>query len=204
MTFGYIPVPGEGLTFVKVEVKEEEESYMSGDDPGNEKEIPPEISTDGSEAEEEDEACVIKEEEVPIEINTDGRYRKCNMTYSKTEDDDVPSDSSEKKNTLNIHPTPHGADQSPGPSTHGECIEKVQIEDQDEMKPFSCSECGKSFTSKGSLIRHTRVHTGEKPYKCSECGKCFSLVSSLIKHERIHTGEKPFSCPECGKCFRQK
>ncbi|XP_073519201.1 uncharacterized protein [Phyllobates terribilis] len=71
-------------------------------------------------------------------------------------------------------------------------------------KPFSCSESGKCFTEKSSLIRHQITHTVEKPFSCSECGKCFSRKSVLVAHKRIHTGEKPFSCSECGKCFFQK
>ncbi|XP_073516174.1 uncharacterized protein [Phyllobates terribilis] len=71
-------------------------------------------------------------------------------------------------------------------------------------KPFSCSESGKCFTEKSSLIRHQITHTVEKPFSCSECGKCFSRQSILVAHKRIHTGEKPFSCSECGKCFFQK
>ncbi|XP_066461314.1 oocyte zinc finger protein XlCOF6-like isoform X2 [Eleutherodactylus coqui] len=69
-------------------------------------------------------------------------------------------------------------------------------------KPYSCSECGKCFSTKSSLVKHQKIHT-EKPYSCLECGKCFRKKPSLV-HQRSHTGEKPFSCPECGKCFAEK
>ncbi|CAN2390416.1 hypothetical protein PRIEUP_LOCUS453, partial [Pristimantis euphronides] len=71
-------------------------------------------------------------------------------------------------------------------------------------KPYSCAECGKLFRVKSSLGRHKRIHTGEKPYSCSECGRCFSLKSNFVAHEKIHTGEKSYSCSECGKWFTVK
>ncbi|XP_077114230.1 uncharacterized protein LOC143769491 isoform X2 [Ranitomeya variabilis] len=71
-------------------------------------------------------------------------------------------------------------------------------------KPYSCSDCEKSFNKRSSLVIHQRTHTGEKPFSCSECGKCFNKKSILVIHQRIHTGEKPYSCSECGKYFSQR
>ncbi|OCT58966.1 hypothetical protein XELAEV_18001455mg, partial [Xenopus laevis] len=69
-------------------------------------------------------------------------------------------------------------------------------------KPFSCSDCGKSFARRYHLAEHQKTHTGEKPFTCTECGKCFARILQLTVHHRSHTGEKPFTCNECGKCFR--
>ncbi|KAM3939877.1 uncharacterized protein RB166_021881 [Leptodactylus fuscus] len=71
-------------------------------------------------------------------------------------------------------------------------------------KPYSCAQCGKSYSAKSTLTEHQKTHTGEKPFVCSQCGKCYSAKSTLIEHQRIHTGERPYSCSECGKCFTQK
>ncbi|XP_053703450.1 zinc finger protein 813-like [Synchiropus splendidus] len=70
-------------------------------------------------------------------------------------------------------------------------------------KPFCCTECGKCFNQRENMKRHMRTHTGERPFNCSVCGKSFTDSGDVRKHMRIHTAEKSFSCPECGKLFNQ-
>ncbi|XP_069837139.1 oocyte zinc finger protein XlCOF8.4-like [Dendropsophus ebraccatus] len=91
----------------------------------------------------------------------------------------------------------------------GKCFKRKSILSMHQRihrdeRPYSCSECGKCFRQKSDLMVHLRRHTGEKPYSCSECGKRFIQKSVLVTHQKIHTGEKPFSCSECGKCFTQR
>lgn len=66
---------------------------------------------------------------------------------------------------------------------------------------YVCSKCDKCFTQRCNLKRHERSHSVQRPCVCSYCGKGFTESSSLLKHQRIHTGLKPFVCSECGKTF---
>ncbi|XP_068112036.1 gastrula zinc finger protein XlCGF48.2-like isoform X2 [Hyperolius riggenbachi] len=69
---------------------------------------------------------------------------------------------------------------------------------------YLCLECGKGFNCKGTLQIHKKIHTEVRPFLCVECGKCFTEKAHLTRHQRKHTGERPFLCPECGKGFSQK
>ncbi|XP_062825685.1 zinc finger protein 629-like [Anolis carolinensis] len=44
----------------------------------------------------------------------------------------------------------------------------------------------------------------EKPFPCSECGRSFNLKSTMIRHQKLHLGERPFKCPLCDKSYGQK
>ncbi|NXK42986.1 ZN629 protein, partial [Piprites chloris] len=66
-------------------------------------------------------------------------------------------------------------------------------------------KCRKSFSQNFRLIHHQVIHTGEWPYTCGECGKSFTPISlpspHLLVHQWTHMREWPYKCPVSGKRF---
>ncbi|KAK6629621.1 hypothetical protein RUM43_003438 [Polyplax serrata] len=72
------------------------------------------------------------------------------------------------------------------------------------LKPYVCSHCGKSLTTRQTLYEHVNaIHTGNKPYACDECDKSFVTSKILRLHKKIHLKDKPHVCKMCGKGFTQ-
>mmetsp|Transcript_4684 Transcript_4684/g.6634 ORF Transcript_4684/g.6634 Transcript_4684/m.6634 type:complete len:391 (-) Transcript_4684:300-1472(-) len=66
-----------------------------------------------------------------------------------------------------------------------------------------CLVCKKEYATKGTLVRHARLHEGKRPYECKFCKKKFAQKSNHKQHVRTHTGERPYKCLMCLQTFRE-
>ncbi|KAH3899849.1 C2H2-type zinc finger protein SCDLUD_004147 [Saccharomycodes ludwigii] len=63
----------------------------------------------------------------------------------------------------------------------------MNVNSDDNEKPFKCSECIKRFKRQEHLKRHFRsVHSDERPYPCTLCDKKFSRSDNLTQHLKTH------------------
>ena len=49
--------------------------------------------------------------------------------------------------------------------------------------------CEKSYSCKSALDYHKNIHNGIKPFKCTECGRSFASKNNLQGHVRIHSSK---------------
>eukprot|EP00088_Acartia_fossae_P057163 TRINITY_DN6665_c0_g1_i10.p1 TRINITY_DN6665_c0_g1~~TRINITY_DN6665_c0_g1_i10.p1 ORF type:complete len:340 (+),score=19.90 TRINITY_DN6665_c0_g1_i10:27-1046(+) len=79
--------------------------------------------------------------------------------------------------------------------------EKKKLKPKDKCN--ICSDCGKEFSTKKSLLMHQKnqiCKKSEKPISCEVCGKSFTHEGHLAVHARIHSlASVDTTCTLCGK-----
>lgn len=70
-----------------------------------------------------------------------------------------------------------------------------------------CKYCGITVSSKGYLIIHERLHTGEKPYECKECDQkfvCAQILNSHVLNVHREEGRERLRCTICNAQLKNK
>eukprot|EP00479_Gromia_sphaerica_P012430 TRINITY_DN655_c0_g1_i1.p1 TRINITY_DN655_c0_g1~~TRINITY_DN655_c0_g1_i1.p1 ORF type:complete len:300 (+),score=73.07 TRINITY_DN655_c0_g1_i1:112-1011(+) len=71
------------------------------------------------------------------------------------------------------------------------------------LAKHACPICHKTFSRKGNMVRHLKLHQGIKPFECEECLKRFSTRCNLESHRKTHSKQPLTTCEFCGRQFRR-
>uniref|UniRef100_A0A3B5A0U1 C2H2-type domain-containing protein n=1 Tax=Stegastes partitus TaxID=144197 RepID=A0A3B5A0U1_9TELE len=162
---------------------------------------------DIQEEQEEPELTAIKEEQEDTAIT---KFIFSSLQI-KTEEDEEKPQSSHSSEETNLQPESDDSTDSDFWKSHSgsnslqhDGISDREVKDDAKRKPYSCTECSKTFHYIFHMKTHMKLHTEERPFFCSICGQKCLYKSHLKIHMRTHTGEKPFVCPICGKKYAHK
>ncbi|CAF3924316.1 unnamed protein product, partial [Rotaria sp. Silwood2] len=76
-----------------------------------------------------------------------------------------------------------------------------ELENQIYLR-YSCSQCGKSFTTLSGLKQHMHIHSSIKPFQCEVCLKSYTQFSNLCRHKRMHVDcQTKVKCKFCEQNF---
>ncbi|XP_026472937.1 zinc finger protein 83-like [Ctenocephalides felis] len=90
-----------------------------------------------------------------------------------------------------IYPCPHCDKRFMKPQAVDVHIKSVHLQE----RPFVCHQCGRAFSSKGTLNEHLLIHTDVTPFVC-DCGKRFKTIHRLKLHTDTHR-DTQYECPVC-------
>lgn len=78
--------------------------------------------------------------------------------------------------------------------------------DDEEIKMYTCVDCGKSFKSKKSRFFHiAKIHKNEPAYPCNKCDQVFLSYHLRYKHKMEEHGElRTFPCESCDKVYNSR
>lgn len=81
---------------------------------------------------------------------------------------------------------------------------ELEIQQPENIFPFSCEYCPNKFSNRGALWQHTvATHSIEKTCECNLCGRKFYRNCSLALHMKSHSDEYNCACSICGREFNR-
>ncbi|XP_052080880.1 zinc finger protein 184-like [Mytilus californianus] len=85
------------------------------------------------------------------------------------------------------------------------CLTRRKLKRKKTNTEHKCEICGKVFKDRRGLDRHEVVHSGVKPYQCAICERSYTQKGHLQQHQRMHNDrEDPLECEYCFKISQRQ